>query len=249
MFLCLLYYVYKDRETEFLLDLNTNIRRYNTMKNTKNKTKKAFNRKDYYSAPDLKSKFGMTETIIKKMKVTVERPNPYARCTGYPMRFYSKSYVARFFKTKRFLEWKADHDKRATGVAKMKATVRAKSQARLNAGLSSLTLYITPDRLEAAVRAAIDEKKQFEQARDDFYGYFDYNPKSIEAARLEVKHRWVVNYIRHNKSNYEQIYTTLTRNDHDSVKDEINDMIEQLLPGIDDAIIRVFPNTPITEVK
>ena len=206
-------------------------------------TKKKFSRDKYYSVSDLKSLFKFTDTIISKMKVSVTRPNPiYA--SKSPMKFYLKTYVTRFMKTKTYLNWKLSHEQRSESIAKMKATVQLKNQTILQQGLDKLNLTAIARDLDSIVKTAIKEKQEFD--RECYWKDLSYTDRDIESARLELKHRWVVNYIRHILSNYDDVYPLLRKKDHSVVKQKINTMIEELLPGIDAAILRVFPKTERT---
>lgn len=175
--------------------------------------------KDYYSKTELRE-LGFTDSMIRDflpVELAIERPNPYYCNAGAPMKFWPIAYVKKVMRRKTFKERLAKSKKRKEAAAKAVNTKVSKAEEKAHEFLEEL--WINWPSKKVVYRYAIDA--QIERGNYD-----------APTADDETLNRWVRNMVRHEYSNYDQLWLRFRAQvgigvAHDIIQEEVNRRIDK----------------------
>lgn len=151
-----------------------------------------------FTKAQLKDQFGLTDSIIKYIPVTEERPNPMFRSAA-PMKLYSEKTIEEFKATETYKSWLQKSEKRKMAAQKSVETRLLKNQEMLLQSIKSIKVKKLDN--NKLVRLTLQAKNDWYDYQSDLRGTFnDFDPNSADKKTLD---RWVVNYIRHNLTSYD----------------------------------------------
>lgn len=156
-------------------------------------------KEEYITATGLIEKRGWTKTMVNKLTSKLDTKivdNPHYKCAA-PMTLYQLKDIKRIEKTKEFKELKEKADKRKL-IAKK--TVETKFMNTLE---FTNSFSVTVERID------IDDLRDNTLANKQFWYDMNYNPFKFDindaySAPEDVVKRWMVNFIRHNLTNYDE---------------------------------------------
>lgn len=155
-------------------------------------------KEEYITVTGLIGKRGWTRSLATKLLQNADYKvvdNPRYKCAA-PMTLYYLEDIKRIEKTKKFKELKEKADKR-------KVSAKKAVETKINTAVAIADKFsITVERidLDKLRTFAIEDK----QAWYDMQWSYDYEPKDAYYAPEQVVKRWMVNYIRHNLSHYDE---------------------------------------------
>lgn len=178
---------------------------------------------DNYTVPQLKKKW-WTDALIKKFPgdADAERPNPRFR-TGSPMRLYSIKRVNEIEQSQEFKEALALARKRREASKKV---ARERSARLAEDCLKDVSVQEIP--IRDLRRLAIKSQKDRYISREDF-------GRDVGGADDATIERWMVNYARHNLSNYDSV-----RADY-AGKVGVHEAAEAVRSAVLDKIAEIWP--------
>lgn len=155
-----------------------------------------YNRKEYYNKTQLKER-GWTESIIKKLLKDIEPIEFWGVYKSVPQKCYLISLVEEIEKTDEFKEYYEKAKTRKEIGKKTAELKRNKNIEKLKQHLKSITIEVIKD-----------DNKLWEETFNDKMEWYECcgNWESISdknSINQETKERWIVNYIRHNLTNYD----------------------------------------------
>jgi hypothetical protein len=176
---------------------------------------KAYNRTLLFSIPELKTR-GWTDTAIKRFLPEPDdtRPNPRYSQAGAPMQFWLKSRVYRVEKTKRFLAWRAGSETRKAAAQKAIGT----RISRMEEAMESVEVTIQ--------RGWTDEQIR-ELAVRTHGGNFMGDPGEFHWCNQTAR-----NCIRHNLTNYEQLWKKINRGEtgeaaYQILRERVDELVDE----------------------
>lgn len=167
------------------------------------KTKK---KEEYVTVTGLIEKRGWTKSMATKLLQNLdykEVVNPRYKCAA-PMKLYCLKDIKRIEKTKKFTQLKDKAEKR-------KASAKKAVETKINRTVEIAdTFSITVERidLEDLKEYTLNEKQFW---YDEHWDYDIDTYRDAYSADDETVKRWMVNFIRHNLSNYDEQLERLVR--------------------------------------
>lgn len=149
----------------------------------------------YYTYSNL-SKMGFTKKLIEEhLHEPLLKDNPHYRM-GPKMKLYLAKDVEKFMKTDIFLNYQESRKNRVNAAIKNANKRRKENYRYIDDEISQITVKRVP--LDELERLTIEAKVDWILwTRDDFYGFDDLSDETLA--------RWMINYIRHNLTNYDEI--------------------------------------------
>ena len=149
----------------------------------------------YYTYSNL-SKMGFTKKLIEEhLHEPLLKDNPHYRM-GPKMKLYLAKDVEKFMKTDIFLNYQESRKNRVNAPIKNASKRREENYRYIDDEISQITVKRVP--LDELERLTIEAKVDWLLwTRDDFYGFDDLSDETLA--------RWMINYIRHNLTNYDEI--------------------------------------------
>ena len=150
---------------------------------------------EYYSQTTLKS-FGFTAKMIETMlSEPILKDNPHYRCAA-PMKLWLITEVDAVMQTDEFKEAVAKRESRRQGAAKAVETKRAKLHAEIEAKIQKIKVKVLPMG-QLRDKAIAD--------RQAWYDMDWENCCDASSADESTVKRWMVNYVRHNLTSYDDV--------------------------------------------
>ena len=149
----------------------------------------------YYTYSNL-LKMGFTKKLIEEhLHEPLLKDNPHYRM-GPKMKLYLAKNVKKFMKTDIFLNYQESRKNRVNAAIKNSSKRREENYRYIDDEISQITVKrVSLDVLE---RLTLEAKSNWLLwTRDDFYGFDDLSDETLA--------RWMINYIRHNLTNYDEI--------------------------------------------
>lgn len=149
----------------------------------------------YYTYSNL-SKMGFTKKLIEEhLHEPLLKDNPHYRM-GPKMKLYLAKDVEKFMKTDIFLNYQESRKNRVNAAIKNANKRREENYRYIDDEISKIIVKrVSLDELE---RLTLEAKLDWLLwTRDDFYGFDDLSDETLA--------RWMINYIRHNLTNYDEI--------------------------------------------
>lgn len=149
----------------------------------------------YYTYSNL-SKMGFTKKLIEEhLHEPLLKDNPHYRM-GPKMKLYLAKDVEKFMKTDIFLNYQESIKNRVNAAIKNANKRREENYRYIDDEISKIIVKrVSLDELE---RLTLEAKLDWLLwTRDDFYGFDDLSDETLA--------RWMINYIRHNLTNYDEI--------------------------------------------
>lgn len=149
----------------------------------------------YYTYSNL-SKMGFTKKLIEEhLHEPLLKDNPHYRM-GPKMKLYLAKDVEKFMKTDIFLNYQESRKNRVNAAIKNASKRREENYRYIDDEISKIIVKrVSLDELE---RLTLEAKLDWLLwTRDDFYGFDDLSDETLA--------RWMINYIRHNLTNYDEI--------------------------------------------
>lgn len=149
----------------------------------------------YYTYSNL-LKMGFTKKLIEEhLHEPLLKDNPHYRM-GPKMKLYLAKDVEKFMKTDIFLNYQESRKNRVNAAIKNANKRREENYRYIDDKISQITVKRVP--LDELERLTIEAKVDWILwTRDDFYGFDDLSDETLA--------RWMINYIRHNLTNYDEI--------------------------------------------
>lgn len=149
----------------------------------------------YYTYSNL-LKMGFTKKLIEEhLHEPLLKDNPHYRM-GPKMKLYLAKDVEKFMKTDIFLNYQESRKNRVNAAIKNANKRREENYRYIDDEISQITVKRVP--LDELERLTIEAKVDWILwTRDDFYGFDDLSDETLA--------RWMINYIRHNLTNYDEI--------------------------------------------
>lgn len=149
----------------------------------------------YYTYSNL-LKMGFTKKLIEEhLHEPLLKDNPHYRM-GPKMKLYLAKDVEKFMKTDIFLNYQESRKNRVNAPIKNASKRREENYRYIDDEISQITVKRVP--LDELERLTIEAKVDWLLwTRDDFYGFDDLSDETLA--------RWMINYIRHNLTNYDEI--------------------------------------------
>lgn len=149
----------------------------------------------YYTYSNL-LKMGFTKKLIEEhLHEPLLKDNPHYRM-GPKMKLYLAKDVEKFMKTDIFLNYQESRKNRVNAAIKNANKRRKENYRYIDDEISQITVKRVP--LDELERLTIEAKVDWILwTRDDFYGFDDLSDETLA--------RWMINYIRHNLTNYDEI--------------------------------------------
>lgn len=195
----------------------------------KNKTVK----QELINKATLKEEFGWTEKLIKDFLPTpISKKNPMYACAA-PMQLWPVEVVAEVMKTQEFInameklkERRAKREKKAEEKAR-------KKQEEINEVIHGIQdrIQVYPIEIEDVRALAIQSQQDLYESREK------YDMNALNCTNERVIKRWMVNYLRHDCSNYEELLEELQH----SVAADNKDAYLMLKNSFLDAIAKMYP--------
>lgn len=149
----------------------------------------------YYTYSNL-LKMGFTKKLIEEhLHEPLLKDNPHYRM-GPKMKLYLAKDVEKFMKTDIFLNYQESRKNRVNAAIKNANKRREENYRYIDDEISKIIVKrVSLDELE---RLTLEAKVDWILwTRDDFYGFDDLSDETLA--------RWMINYIRHNLTNYDEI--------------------------------------------
>ena len=149
----------------------------------------------YYTYSNL-LKMGFTKKLIEEhLHEPLLKDNPHYRM-GPKMKLYLAKDVKKFMKTDIFLNYQESRKNRVNAAIKNANKRREENYRYIDDEISKIIVKrVSLDELE---RLTLEAKLDWLLwTRDDFYGFDDLSDETLA--------RWMINYIRHNLTNYDEI--------------------------------------------
>lgn len=149
----------------------------------------------YYTYSNL-SKMGFTKKLIEEhLHEPLLKDNPHYRM-GPKMKLYLAKDVEKFMKTDIFLNYQESRKNRVNAAINNANKRREENHRYIDDEISKIIVKrVSLDELE---RLTLEAKLDWLLwTRDDFYGFDDLSDETLA--------RWMINYIRHNLTNYDEI--------------------------------------------
>ena len=149
----------------------------------------------YYTYSNL-LKMGFTKKLIEEhLHEPLLKDNPHYRM-GPKMKLYLAKDVEKFMKTDIFLNYQESRKNRVNAAIKNANKRREENYRYIDDEISKIIVKrVSLDELE---RLTLEAKLDWLLwTRDDFYGFDDLSDETLA--------RWMINYIRHNLTNYDEI--------------------------------------------
>jgi len=193
--------------------------------------------KEFVTKSDLKER-GWTDSIIKKMSLIPDeiKENPYYRY-GPQMKLYGIERIKDLEQTKRFIELKKRSEKRKQSARKTVETKRKKVMDYIN----SLKIEVPKIPLDELKKEAVKQYNNFHYF--NYFNYKNYDPRDISRENVkndpEFLERIMVNYIRHQLTDYEdhliELFGKIGKDEaYIKLKDRILDSIAKQYPSLRD---------------
>lgn len=149
----------------------------------------------YYTYSNL-SKMGFTKKLIEEhLHEPLLKDNPHYRM-GPKMKLYLAKDVEKFMKTDIFLNYQESIKNRVNAAIKNANKRREENYRYIDDEISKIIVKRVP--LDELERLTLEAKLDWLLwTRDDFYGFDDLSDETLA--------RWMINYIRHNLTNYDEI--------------------------------------------
>lgn len=146
---------------------------------------------------------GFTPALISALlPEPVLKPNPYYRSAA-PMKLWERTTVETAMLTPEFLAASAKREKRKAAARKAVETKREQIKAEFSGYADGITVKVVP--LDELRRLTIEAKQAWYDYQWDEYGWEYHDmPKDAYSADNGTVARWMVNYIRHNLTEYEE---------------------------------------------
>jgi hypothetical protein len=172
-----------------------------------------------YSVQSLKDR-GWTDTAIKRFlpeKPDDTRDNPHFAWAGAPMKFWTVRRVHRVEKTKRFLAWKA-------GTEKRKEAATRGVETRIDRMIELV------EKAEITIQRGWSDDAIHKLAAQTHGGNYAGDP-----GEFHWSNRTAVNCIRHNLTNYEELWQSINRGDtgkapYELLRKRVDALIEEAYP-------------------
>lgn len=154
--------------------------------------------KDCYTKTEIKS-FGFTDKMIQEMLSTpVLKPNPIYKSAS-PMQLWKCEEVDSVMKSDDFLAHVEKSKARKSGAKKAVETKRLKLQKEVDIKIQKILVEELP--YKTLVQRTIQDKQSWYDYLNDLRG--EYSPRIASDVDNKTKERWMVNYIRHNLTSYD----------------------------------------------
>lgn len=149
----------------------------------------------YYTYSNL-LKMGFTKKLIEEhLHEPLLKDNPHYRM-GPKMKLYLAKDVEKFMKTDIFLNYQESRKNRVNAAIKNANKRREENYRYIDDEISKIIVKRVP--LDELERLTLEAKLDWLLwTRDDFYGFDDLSDETLA--------RWMINYIRHNLTNYDKI--------------------------------------------
>lgn len=147
---------------------------------------------DEYATPTALIRRGWTDKAIRKFLGEPDHHaiNPLYR-TAAPMRLYS---LARAVTAEATAEWRAW---RGAATARSRAAADL-HRARVLAEVADLEIRVPVMDLDVLAAAAVEHRNERARLRD-----WDCDPATVDGVPPETLHRWMVNFLRHQHTEYD----------------------------------------------
>ncbi|MBR2588675.1 MAG: hypothetical protein IKD77_05695 [Bacilli bacterium] len=162
---------------------------------------KSKQKEEYITATGLIKKRGWTKNMVGKLTGNLEVKlvdNPHYKCAS-PMRLLLLKDIKRIERTKKFKELKEKAERRKPS-AKKAVETKIKNTLGMADTFSIVVERIDLDTLIKNTLAA----KQYWYDFNSNWNYMKFDYRDAYSAPKENVNRWMVNYIRHNLSNYDE---------------------------------------------
>ena len=186
--------------------------------------KEKIKKEEYITATGLIQKRDWTKTMVNKLLADVEvkwLDNPHYKCAS-PMGLYNMKDIKRIEKTKKFKDAKEIADKRKASAKKAVETQKKNTISMVDKFSIIVERLTLEDLKEITLKdkqnwydihpkyIRYDVREYADYDEDDIYyfenGYYEneYIERNAYTAPEEVVKRWMVNYIRHKLTNYDE---------------------------------------------
>lgn len=154
---------------------------------------------EYITKSTIKSR-GWTDKLIEIFLKSPDKEakNPIYRCAS-PMKLYLIKRVEEIEQSSEFKQRILENKKRIDG---SKQAVITKKQ-RLLDEINKMKIYLDRKNIDIIRKNAIHSYNEFKQSLSYEYGDFEYTP-ATEKSDVIFLRRIMVNYLRHNMSNYDE---------------------------------------------
>lgn len=182
---------------------------------------------EYYSQSTLKE-FGFTTKMIETMlSEPVLKDNPHYRCAA-PMKLWLITEVDAVMQTDEFKKAVAKRESRRQGAAKAVETKRAKLHAEIETKIQKIKVEVLP------MSQLRDEAIADRQAWYDMDWENDCDAASADEPTIK---RWMVNYVRHNLTSYDDVLYRMSgkvgcHNEYLTYKFTVLDKIAEAYPKL-----------------
>ena len=177
-----------------------------------------YDRKRLFGLSELKER-GWTDTAIKKFLPAPDdtRPNPRYSRAGAPMKFWTKTRISRVEKTKRFLAWKE-------GTEYRQAAARNAVETRIH------NMEEAIEHAEITVQPGWTDDQIYKLALETHGGNYKGDPGDFHWCNRTAR-----NCIRHNLTNYEELWTKINRGytgvlAYQILRDRVDELIDETYP-------------------
>jgi hypothetical protein len=183
-----------------------------------------YDREKLYSANDLRER-SWTDTAMKRfLPATPDdtRPNPHYSKAGAPMKFWLRSRVHRVEKTKRFLAWQARIKERRAAAQRAVATRTSRMQENMETAELTIQRGWTDEHIrKLAVRT--------------HGGNYAGDPGPFQWSKWTAR-----NCVRHNLTNYEQLWKRINRGQtgqraYEILRERVDELIDEAYPQFREA--------------
>ena len=197
--------------------------------------KKETAKQELINKATLKEEFGWTDKLIRDfLPAPILKKNPRYACAA-PMQVWPVEVVAEVMKTQEFIQV-MEKLKERRAKSQEKATEKArKKQKEINEVIRDLQ-----NRIHLAQIDLVDVRELAIQCQQESYEYMGrYDMNALNCTNDRVIKRWMVNYLRHNCSNYEELLEELQHSvaadNQDAylvLKNSVLDMIAEMYPEL-----------------
>ena len=182
----------------------------------------------YYNKSQLKER-GWTESIIKKLLANIEPKEFWGLYKSVPQKCYLISVIEKIEKTDEFKEYSNKAKIRSERCKKIADEKKIKNIEKLKQHLSSIKVK------------ELDKKDLWHITFNDKMEWYDLNEQwdniTTDESSIDVstKERWMVNYIRHNLTSYDDFIYEIYN------KIGVTEMYLMLHEYVLNEIIKVYP--------
>lgn len=165
---------------------------------------------------------GWTPAAIRRFLGDPDRtaPNPVYRSAA-PMRLFSLGRAAAVEGTEQWQQWR---EKAVVRSARSKAIAQAK-RAALMAEVAALNIRVPVLNIDALAELAVKHRNRVNREWAETRGY-DPDPATADSVDAATLHRWMVNYLRHGRTNYDAALNDLyARVGRDAATEAIRDRV------------------------